>query len=267
LAALDVDSLQVEYTMRKSGQALVAIGQISFQVGSGEFVAVLGPSGCGKTTLLNTISGTLPPTRGSVRIEGRPVTQPGFESAVVFQSAALFPWRTVIRNITYGLELRGLPVRQAVDQVRPLIKLVGLEGFEDSYPGELSGGMQQRANLARALAVQPKVLLCDEPLSSLDAQMREMMQFELQKIIAETGKTVLFITHQISEAIYLGDRIIILTARPGRVKEIVPVNLPRPRPLAIKNHPRFHELEEHIWNLLQGEIAADPAPFRPRMEL
>ena len=259
MTALVVDQLRLEYDMRKTQQTLLAVEAISFRAEPGEFMAVVGPSGCGKSSLLNAVAGTLAPARGRIEIDGQPVTGPGFLVGMVFQAPALFPWRTVLSNVAYGLELRGVPAARAAQQARPFIQLVGLAGFEQSYPDELSGGMQQRANLARALVVQPRVLLCDEPLAALDAQTREQMQVELQRIWMETRPTTVYVTHQISEAIFLADRILVLSGRPGRVRAVLPVDRPRPRELRSRRDPYLLDMEEHIWELLQPEHRPDHA--------
>ncbi len=251
---LEVCNVNLEYLMRRSQQRILALQDISFGIDSGELVAILGPSGCGKTSLLHVIAGLLPATLGEIRIDDHPVNQPGHNRATVFQSAALLPWRTVLRNVTYGLEIQKFPLKQAKEMAQGLIQLVGLSGFEESYPRELSGGMQQRVNLARALATSPDVLLMDEPLSSLDAQMRELMQLEIQRIWLETRKTILYVTHSIDEAVFLADRVIVMTARPGTVKTIVPIELPRPRSLGHKKSPDFHRLQAMLWDLAEEEF-------------
>jgi NitT/TauT family transport system ATP-binding protein len=256
VATLLVENLRLEYAMRKTQQTLLAMQGVSFLAEPGEFVAVVGPSGCGKSSLLNAIAGTLAPTGGRIVIDGTPVTGPGYMCGMVFQSPALFPWRTVVGNVAYGLELRGVPAREAASRARPFVRLVGLEGFEDSFPDELSGGMQQRANLARAMAVQPRVLLCDEPLSALDAQTREHMQAELQRVWLELRPTTVYVTHQISEALYLADRILVLSPRPSHIRASLVVDRPRPRALRGGRDPYLLEMEEHIWNLLQPDAAA-----------
>jgi NitT/TauT family transport system ATP-binding protein len=213
-----------------------------------EVVCLLGPSGCGKTTLLRVVDGLIAPDEGEVAIDGRPVTGPRPDVAMVFQQFALFPWKRLRQNIAYGLELRGGPRAEVAPVVARYIRMVGLAGFEQAYPFQLSGGMQQRAGLARALAVNPSVLLMDEPFGSLDAQTRETMQEELGHILAREPKTVLFVTHSIDEAIVLGDRIIVMSHRPGRIRETLAVDLPRPRDL---NHVRADayaiKLRAHIW--------------------
>ena len=251
---LEVRDLTVEYLVRRSQQRILALQDISFKSEAWELVAIVGPSGCGKTSLLHVIAGLLPATRGGILIDGQPVTQPGHNCAIVFQSAALMPWRTVMRNVTYGLEIQKYPKEKTRSIARELIGLVGLAGFEESYPRELSGGMQQRVNLARALATSPEVLLMDEPLSSLDAQMRELMQVEIQRIWMETHKTIIYVTHLIDEAVFLADRVIVLTARPGTIKTIIPIGLPRPRNLELKKSPEFHRLQALLWDLTEEEF-------------
>jgi NitT/TauT family transport system ATP-binding protein len=255
MAKLEVRNIWVEYLMKRSQQQIVAVQGVNFAVEEGQFVAIVGPSGCGKTTLLNVIAGLLPATNGRILLNGREIKGPGHDRAVVFQSAALLPWRTVMGNVTYGLELQGYSRQETRLRAQKYLDLVGLNGFEESFPRELSGGMQQRVNLARALAVEPELLLLDEPLAALDAQTREYMQFELQRIWQQTKNTAIYITHQINEAIYLADKVVVMSARPGRVREIVPIDLPRPRSLQTKRQPKFNVLEEYIWNLLQAEAA------------
>ncbi|MDE3088681.1 MAG: ABC transporter ATP-binding protein [Chloroflexota bacterium] len=254
-AKLEAVNVSVEYYIARTGERFLALDNLSLQVNDGEFVSFLGPSGCGKTTMLNAIDGLKRVTRGEIRIDGKAVTQPGKERAMVFQSSALLPWRTVLGNVVYGLELQGVDGNTSRARARELIKLVGLAGFEERYPNELSGGMQQRVNIARALAIDPEILLLDEPFANLDAQTREFMQSELLRVWATTHKTAIFVTHNIVESVYLSDRVVVFTARPGRVKEIVNIDLPRPRPLKIKRMPEFLQHEEHIWELLQDEIA------------
>ncbi len=251
MAQLEIQQLSVDYTMRRSGDLLTAVRNISFTVASGEFVAIVGPSGCGKTTILNAVAGILPWRNGRILIDNEPVTGPGRNRAMVFQQPALFPWRTVAGNVSYGLALQGKPEDAARARAQTCIDLVGLRGFEESYPGELSGGMQQRANLARALAVQPDVLLLDEPLSALDAQTREYMQAELQRIWMQEQTTAVYVTHSIDEAVFLADRVIVLSAAPGQIKAIVPIPFARPRPLNLQRTTEFVQLESDIWDLLE----------------
>jgi NitT/TauT family transport system ATP-binding protein len=250
---LRAEAVRLEYVNKRTHKRLLALGGIDLTVYEGEFMCIVGPSGCGKTTFLNIVSGLTAASSGAVYLDDRRVTQPGPDRAMVFQSASLLPWRTVLGNVMYGLELRKVPGNRAREVAREYIHLVGLESFEGAYPYELSGGMQQRVNLARALAVDPEVILLDEPFAALDAQTREFMQEELLRIWRAAGKTALFITHQINEAVYLADRVCVFGARPGRVREVMPVDLPRPRDLRIKRTPRFHELEDYVWNLIEDE--------------
>jgi NitT/TauT family transport system ATP-binding protein len=232
--------------------SLVALDGVTFDVYEGEFVSIVGPSGCGKSTLLSVIDGLSPATGGQVILADKEVREPGFDRALVFQEPSLLPWRTVLANITFGLECKNVPKATAREKALSLISLVGLDGFADAFPYQLSGGMQQRVNLARALAVDPEILLMDEPFAALDAQTREFMQAELLSVWQRTRKTVLFVTHQIDEAIYLSDRVIVFSGRPGRVVDIIVPQLPRPRDLSVKHRPEFLASVERIWSLIQG---------------
>lgn len=236
--------------------SLQVLDEIDFTVEKAEFVSIVGTSGCGKTTLLRIISGLDTPSEGEVRLGDRVVNGPSLEIGTAFQSDRLMPWRTVRKNVSIGLEFRRRGAAVDNTKVDDLLALVGLSEFADTFPYNLSGGMKQRANLARALAIDPEVLLLDEPFAALDAQTREVMQTELLRIWGEAKKTVLFITHQIDEAVYLSDRVIVLRRRPGRVREIIPIDLPRPRDLAIKRSPKFNEYVEYIWELLEGDVLA-----------
>jgi NitT/TauT family transport system ATP-binding protein len=237
-------------TFHRRGGSLPVLDDISFDVQAGEFFVIVGPSGCGKTTLLRIVQGLDSPTAGQVLLSGKPLSGPGPDRGFVFQHDSLFPWRTVLKNVTFGPELRGTRRAEAQESARSIISLVGLIGFEGHYPHELSGGMRQRVNLARAFAVNPDILLMDEPFGSLDALTREAMQQELLRVVAETGKTVLFITHQIEEAVLLADRIAVFSARPARLMRTIKVDLPRPRALAVKRSPPFQELVEQVWSLI-----------------
>jgi NitT/TauT family transport system ATP-binding protein len=249
--ALRARGIRMEYRDRATRERLVAIERLDLEIAEGQFVTIVGPSGCGKSTFLKIVNGLLEATEGEVELKK---TGQGRDHAMVFQDSALFPWYTVLGNVSYGLVCQGVPKREAQERARPLIKLVGLEGFEGKYPYQLSGGMQQRANLARALAVDPELLLMDEPFAALDAQTREVMQAELLRIWLEARKTVLFITHQIDEAIYLSDRVVVMSARPGRILADVPIELPRPRPLEVKRTPRFVQYADEIWQLISGQL-------------
>jgi NitT/TauT family transport system ATP-binding protein len=239
-----------------AGGTIEALRDISLSVGSGEFVSIVGASGSGKTTFLRILDGLISPTSGQVLLDGQPVHQPGPDRGFVFQVDSLFPWRTVLDNVRFGLEVQRIPRDEAVRRAMANIELVGLHGFERQYPHELSGGMRQRANLARALTVDPEVLLMDEPFAALDAQTREIMQQELLRIWNAQRKTVVFITHQIDEAIYLADRVVIFTVRPGRVKEDIEVPFERPRPLTLKRTPEFVEYVDRVWKLIEDEVRA-----------
>jgi len=251
---LQAVGLRHEYYQPRTGGRLLALDQVNLEVNEGEFVTIVGPSGCGKTTFINLCDGLLKPTAGHITIDGKVVTGPGIDRGMVFQDSCLMPWRTVIKNVLFGLECQGLDNAEGIERARGFIKLVGLQGFEEHFPHELSGGMQQRCNLARALTVDPKILIMDEPFAALDAQTREIMQAELLRIWKESGKTVLFITHQINEAIYLADRVFVFGSRPGRVKKMISIDLPRPRPLAMKRDPKFLKYEDDVWQLIEEEV-------------
>jgi NitT/TauT family transport system ATP-binding protein len=227
---------------------------LNLDIHEGEFVSIVGTSGCGKTTLLRILAGLDTPTSGSVALDGRPVQGPTHGIGVAFQSDRLLPWRSVRKNVTFGLELGRKRAKIDERRVSQLIDLVGLADFENHYPYQLSGGMKQRVNLARALAIDPDVLLLDEPFAALDAQTREVMQAELLRIWSERKKTVIFITHQIDEAVYLSDRVVVLRRRPGRVREVIDIDLPRPRDLTVKRSPAFNTCVERIWTLLERDV-------------
>ncbi|HEU4340163.1 MAG TPA: ABC transporter ATP-binding protein [Candidatus Binatia bacterium] len=235
---------------------VTALEDISFEVQPYESLCILGPSGCGKTTLLRLLDCLIARDHGEILLDGEPVTLPRSDVAMVFQHFGLFPWKNLEQNIAYGLTLRGCPREEITQTVQRYIGLVGLKGFERSYPYQLSGGMQQRAGLARALAVNPSLLLMDEPFGSLDAQTRETLQEELSRILAHERKTVLFVTHSIDEAIYLGDRILLMTPRPGRIREILPVEIARPRDISrVRSDPRSVRLRAYIWDQLKERAA------------
>jgi NitT/TauT family transport system ATP-binding protein len=251
---LEIERLTKRYWLERHEREVLALDDISLSVADGEFMAIVGPSGCGKTTLLNIAAGLLPYDEGLVRIDGKKVQGPGIDRAVVFQHASLLPWRTIVGNIRYGMEMqKRFDEATMAERADYFLRLVGLVGFGKHYPAELSGGMQQRANLARALAADPVVLLMDEPFAALDAQTREFMQAELLKIWAQAKKTVVFITHQINEAVYLADRVAVLSARPGRLKRVFRIPFERPRGLNLKRDPRFLEIEDSIWRLIEEE--------------
>lgn len=255
---LSLANVTASYVNKRTATSLLALQNITLTINEGEFVAIVGPSGCGKSTLLNLIAGLQAPQSGEIILNGQPIQGPGRDRAMVFQVPALLPWRTVLANVSYGLELQGVPALEAKKQALRFIDLVGLSDFVQSFPNELSGGMQQRANLARALAVEPSLLLMDEPLSALDAILRESMQAEIQRIWQESRQSVLYVTHQIDEAIFLADRVIVMSDRPGRIEKIVQVRLSRPRQLSIKQHPSFVQLSEEIWQSLQQGMSTSP---------
>ena len=236
---------------RKPG--LVALYKISVFIRKNEFVSLLGPSGCGKTTLIRIIAGLIPADRGVVLVRGRAVTNPGRDRCMVFQQFGLLPWRTVLSNVEFGLEIEGVPTEQRREAAEKYLELVGLKGFEHYYPHQISGGMQQRVGIARALSKKPDILLMDEPFGAVDAQTREQLQEELLKIWSQTDTTVVFVTHSIDEAVYLSDRVVVMQARPGRIKEEVAVDLPRPRWEGdVKSDPRFAQLRAHLRESLRG---------------
>ncbi len=256
-SSIHIQDVTVAYPQARSDRRLIALWKVSLDIREGEFITVVGPSGCGKTTLLNCIAGLVSPVEGGVTVDGEPVTGPGPDRAVVFQDYALLPWRTVWDNVRFALEgPAGKRVSDRDKRIGDAIRLVGLAGFEKAYPRELSGGMRQRVGLARALVADPRVLLMDEPFAAVDAMTREVMQGELERIVADSGKTCLLITHSIDEAVLLGDRVIVAPTRPGRIKAILPIDLRRPRwQYDVKAEPVYIEARERIWELLQGEAA------------
>jgi NitT/TauT family transport system ATP-binding protein len=250
----------VSVTFESRGQTVVALDRISLEVAAGEFLCIVGPSGSGKSTLLRVLAGLLRQTAGTVHVSAdRPGTPP---TAMVFQEHALLPWRTVLDNVTFGLENRGVPRAPREARAREMLALVGLTRFARQYPHQLSGGMKQRVGIARALATDPEVLLMDEPLASLDAQTRAIMQEELLRIWATLGKTVVYVTHSLEEALLLGDRVVLLTARPGRVSQVFPVDLGRPRGLEVRASPAYGALLDKVWTQLREEVVRAMAEER-----
>ena len=231
-----------------------ALANLDIAVAEGEFLSIVGPSGCGKSTFLYVLLGLLRPDSGDLSVDGRRISGPGSDRAMVFQEFGLLPWRTVLGNVELGLELKRQPVERRRAISRRLIDMVGLTGFEGHYPHELSGGMKQRVGLARALATDPEVLLMDEPFAALDAQTRDIMQVELLRIWQQTRKTVLFVTHQIEEAVYLSDRVVVMTRRPGNAKRVFDIELPRPRDYEMRVTPQFNDIKLAIWHTLRDEI-------------
>jgi NitT/TauT family transport system ATP-binding protein len=236
----------VSKTYRTRDGDIPSLRPIDFTVGEGEFVVIVGPSGCGKTTLLKMLAGLLTPSGGEVRIEGKSITKPHSNIGIVFQTALLLPWRSVFSNVMMPVEVKGLPRAAYAQRARDLLRLTGLQGFETKYPWQLSGGMQQRVAICRALVHDPKLMLMDEPFGALDAMTREKMNVELQRIQGETGKTVLLITHSIPEAVFLADRVMVMNARPGNIAAVYDIPLPRPRTLDIMANPLFVEMTQKI---------------------
>src|SRR5438105_12172479 len=249
--ALEVIGLQKTY--QKNGQRLEILDVERFAGREGEFITIIGPSGCGKSTFLHIMGGFIGADAGAIRVYGTQVTQPGPDRGMMFQEFALFPWKTVAGNVAWGREAQGAARAHVDEVVAKYLELTGLADFRNHYPAELSGGMKQRVALARVLAFDPKVLLMDEPFGALDAQTRETMQEEVMRLWARTRKTIVFVTHDIDEAVYLGDRIVVLSARPGRIKEEVRIDLPRPRELEIKKSMRCHEYRNYVWDLIRSE--------------
>jgi NitT/TauT family transport system ATP-binding protein len=251
---IGMDHKLVVSALTKRFGDLDVLRAIDLSVAHGEFIALVGPSGCGKTTFLRIVAGLEPATSGDVLLDGRAVRKPGGDRGFVFQSDNLLPWRTVLANALIGPEIAGQVGEAERRRTLDLLKLVGLEGFEGYYPRQLSGGMRQRVNLARALAINPDVLLMDEPFSALDAQTREIMQTELLRIWNQGRKTVLFVTHQIDEAVFLSDRVLVFGRRPGRIVDTIEVALPRPRELSLKRRPEFVAYVDRIWRLIEDDV-------------
>ncbi len=243
-AVIEIDG--VAKTYKTADGEVPSLRALDITIRDDEFFVIVGPSGCGKSTLLKMIAGLLPPSEGEIRIGGRTVTRPHGGVGIVFQSALLLPWRRVLANVMMPVEVKGLPRAEYEQRARELIRMVGLEGFEQKYPWQLSGGMQQRAAICRALVHNPQIVLMDEPFGALDAMTRERMNVELQRIQAETHKTILLITHSIPEAVFLGDRVLVMTERPGSIAAIYDVPLPRPRTLDAMGNPAFIELTRKI---------------------
>ena len=248
-------SKSFQKTVKDQTTRVKALSDVNLSVRPNEFVSIIGPSGCGKTTLLKIIDGLIPCDSGEISINGKSVTKPGPDRAVVFQTFALLPWRTVLANVEFSLELRQLPKEECTSTARDYLKRVGLGDFENHYPHELSGGMQQRAGLARALAVNPTILLMDEPFGAVDAQTRQLLQEELLELWQRERKTVIFITHSMDEAVYLSDRVVVMTPRPGKVAEVLDVPLERPRRAdEVRGDPKFVELTNYIWHSLKNAM-------------
>ena len=250
---LRLENVTKRFPIRGEKSSFTAIEDITIDVHAGEFVVLVGPSGCGKSTLLDLLGGLSTPSSGRILLDGTPISGPGLDRGIVFQQYALLPWRTARKNIEFGLEAKGLPASVRRERAEHYLELVGLKSFADRYPHELSGGMKQRVAIARSLAFDPEVLLMDEPFAALDAQTRESLQDELLRIWKATGKTILFITHGIDEAIYLGQRVAVLTSRPGRIKTVVDVDIDRTAE-DIRSDAGFRAQRHHIWSLLHDEV-------------
>ncbi|MDO3700314.1 ABC transporter ATP-binding protein [Micromonospora sp. C28SCA-DRY-2] len=249
---------------RATGGAVTAVDRLTLGVRAGEFLVVVGPSGCGKSTLLDLLGGLSKPTAGQILVDGRPVTGPGLDRGIVFQQYALLPWRTAAGNVAFGLEAKGVPRADRAELVARHLDLVGLRGFAERYPHELSGGMKQRVAIARSLAYDPDILLMDEPFAALDAQTRDSLQDELVRIWERTGKTIVFITHGIDEAVHLGQRVAVMTSRPGRVKQVIEIDLGDRSAVAdVRSSDAFRHHRHQIWSLLRDEVRAAQAAERP----
>ena len=249
---LKIEGLSKSFS--RQGKTITALDGFNLDVDEGEFVAIVGPSGCGKSTFLHIFGVFEPKNAGRMMLDGAEVSGPGVDRGMLFQEYALYPWRTVMGNVLWPLEAQGVEKSKRMEIASKYVSLVGLNDFTNHYPNELSGGMKQRVALARLLALNPRVLLMDEPFGALDAQNREFLQEELERIWEQTRKTVLFVTHDIDEAIYLSDRVIVFTARPGRIKSDIRINLPRPRSIEIKKSPEYIEYRNMIWDLLRSEV-------------
>lgn len=254
MAYLQAQSVSKRF--ERSGKQVLAIDNFSLTIEEGEFVSIVGPSGCGKSTFLHMVGGFEPIAEGSISVAGRPVSAPGPDRGMLFQDYALFPWRTVLGNVGWSLEVAGMGKQEREERAEHYLDMVGLSSFRDAYPSELSGGMQQRIALARVLAFEPAMLLMDEPFGALDAQTREIMQEELTTIWQRHKRTVLFVTHDIEEAVYLSDRVIVFSARPGRLKADITIDLPRPRKPEIRKSAEFQALRNSIWDMLREEYLA-----------
>lgn len=249
---IELRNIQKTFAPSNGAAATLALSDVNLKIETNDFACIIGPSGCGKTTLLKMIAGLVMPDAGEVLIDGVPIRAPGPDRALVFQNFALLPWADVITNVAFGLELRGVAKSEREATALGLIEQMGLHGFEKHYPRQLSGGMQQRVGLARALAVNPKILLLDEPFASVDAQTRRGLQDDLLRVAFESKKTIVFVTHDIDEAVRLADRVVLMSPRPGRIREAIAVALPRPRPADLDNNPRAAELKTFLWQQLRA---------------
>jgi NitT/TauT family transport system ATP-binding protein len=262
---LKVEQVSKDFSLRGRAGVLNVLHEISLDIAQGELVVLLGPSGCGKSTLLNIIAGFLPPSAGRILHDGIPVSKPDRRRTVVFQDYALFPWMTVQKNVEFGLKAQAVEPAARARIARDFLTLVKLAGFEDRYPYEISGGMKQRAAIARALAPDPDILLMDEPFGALDAQTRVLLQEELARIVAAARRTVLFVTHSIEEAVFLADRIVVMSSHPGRVRSIYDVRLPRPRTAKTRSLPDFVVLTQELWDSLKPQWRDEQEPAAARV--
>lgn len=254
IAKIELDEISVEFPPKRGTRPVPVVEEISLAIGAGEFVSLMGPSGCGKTTLLRVIAGLLPPTTGRVLIDGHEVSGPSPDRTVIFQDYGLFDWKTVRENVEFGLKARGIPALQRRRKAQNFIDLVHLERAEDKYPSELSGGMKQRAAIARALAVEPECILMDEPFAAIDSQTRRLLQEEVMEIWSETGRTIFLVTHSVEEAVFLSDRIFVLSESPAHITLSVDVELARPRSPDLRFETRFREIAEEIWHHLRPTV-------------
>ncbi|OPY58897.1 MAG: Bicarbonate transport ATP-binding protein CmpC [Pelotomaculum sp. PtaU1.Bin035] len=269
---IEIKNISRIFTIRRKNNEekkdFIAIENVNLTVYKGEFLAIVGPSGCGKSTLLDIIAGLSKPDSGEIHIDNKLITKPDLDRGIVMQGYALFPWRTVRKNVEFGLEIKKVPKNQRKDIIDKYINLVGLNEFKDRYPYELSGGMKQRVAIARALAYDPEVLLMDEPFAAVDAQTRETLQDELLRIWDETSKTIIFVTHSIDEAVALADRVAVMSTNPGTIKEIIEVKLPRPRRVSdVISSADFSWIRHKIWELLQNEEKESRKIVKPEKDL
>lgn len=249
---IELHDIEKTFPSQNGNTATLALAKVHLKIETDEFVSIIGPSGCGKTTMLKMIAGLVTPDAGTITIDGVRVNAPGPDRATVFQNFALLPWANVVTNIAFGLELRGMPKAERESIAKELVRTVGLQGFERHYPRQLSGGMQQRVGLARALAVNPKILLMDEPFAAVDAQTRRSLQEDLLRLAHETRKTIVFVTHDMDEAVRLGDRVVLMSPRPGQIRESIPVALPRPRPIDLDQNAHAMKLKTYLWQQLRA---------------
>ncbi|CAM5465721.1 Bicarbonate transport ATP-binding protein CmpD OS=Afipia felis OX=1035 GN=cmpD_1 PE=3 SV=1 [Afipia felis] len=266
-AQIRIQGVSKVFPGRGAQGVVTALADVNLDIRAGEFLVLLGPSGCGKSTLLNLIAGFSRISSGSIQHDGIEVTRPDHRRTVVFQEYALFPWKTVQENVEFGLKAQGVAKEERAKIARRLLGTVRLSGFENCYPHEISGGMKQRAAIARAIAPNPEVLLMDEPFGALDAQTRVLLQEEVARISAETKKTIIFVTHSIDEAVFLGDRIVVMSSRPGRIREIHDVDLPRPRVPEMRAEKAYRTLVDTLWRSLRPDFRAETGDVTPNFEM